>query len=120
MAQSGAGCQISAANTNRDGTGTMSTLWTAGANGAQINRIEIQAIVTTTAGMIRFFIYDGAATRLWKEVLVTAVTPSGSVAAFSDSVDPSPPLTLAPNEVLKVATNNAETFNVRVTNGFQF
>lgn len=109
--------QISAANTNRDGTGTIVTIATAGASGSRIEEIVVQAAVTTTAGMVRLFLNDGTNTRLWREVPVTAATPSGTVAAFRAMVRnddrPDLPLLLLPTGwSLSAATNNAETFNV--------
>jgi hypothetical protein len=104
--------QVSVANTNRDGTGTLGTVITGATNGTRINRIDIVAIVTTTAGMVRLFISDGTNHRLWKEVPVTAITPSATVAAFSGSVVPTEPLILPSGYSLRASTHNAETFNV--------
>lgn len=50
---------ISSANTNRDGTGTMGVVFTAGPNGARIDKLLAQALAATTAGMIRFFVTKG-------------------------------------------------------------
>lgn len=70
------------ANTNRDGTGTLSLIFTAGANGSRVKRILVKATVTTTAGMIRLYLHDGSNYRLWLEIPVSAITPSASVAAW--------------------------------------
>ncbi len=110
--------QVSAANTNRDGTGTLVTLLTAGANGARVERITIEAAVTTTAGMVRFFVsVDGGTTkRLWREVPVTAITPSATVAAFTSSINTAlytlPLLLLPASAILYASTHNAEAMNV--------
>lgn len=110
--------QISTANTARDGTGTLGTLFTAPANGTRIDRIEVKATGTTTAGMVRLFINDGTNTRLWKEVPVTAITPSGTVTAFAATLDLSARPELLPSGYsIKAGTNNAETFNVKATGG---
>jgi hypothetical protein len=75
---------ISTANTNRDGTGTITSVFTAGANGSRVERIEIKANATTTAGMVRLFRKKGAgAWKLWREYAITAVTPSASAVTFS-------------------------------------
>lgn len=50
---------ISVANTNRDGTGTLATAFVAGPNGARVDRIDVQATATTTAGMVRAYIGQG-------------------------------------------------------------
>lgn len=104
--------QISVANTNRDGTGTMETVLTGSTYGTRINRIEIQATVTTTAGMVRLFLHDGTNTRLWRETAVTAATPSATVAAFTANIVPTEPLVLPSGYSLKAATEKAETFNI--------
>lgn len=112
--------RITAANTNRDGTGTLVTLATGAANGSRIDRINIVAIVTTTAGMIRFFLDDATNVRAWKEIAVTAITPSASVAAFSNEIvrtDTQPLIILPPNWILKVGTHNAESFDVHASGG---
>ena len=112
---------ISTANTNRDGTGTVGTVFTAGAFGSRIDRVTLTAKVTTTAGLIRLFVYDGATYFLWKEVAVAAITPSGTVAAFTYellSTDGAQPLLVLPNGYsLRTATVNAEAMNVIAEGG---
>ncbi len=111
---------IATANANRDGTGTVGTLVTAGSNGSRIDKITITAIVTTTAGMIRFFVHDGTNFRAFKEVLVTAITPSATVAAFTSEItrsDDLPIVVLQTGWSLRVATEKAETFHVVAEGG---
>lgn len=111
--------QLTAANTNRDGTGTVVTIATAGANGLRIDDITIKAQVTTTAGMVRLFIHDGTNYRLWKEVPVTAITVSATVAAFEASlIDLA--LILENGWSLRAATEKAEAINVIVTRSGSF
>lgn len=108
--------QISTANANRDGTGTIADLCTAGSDGAYIERVEVKATVTTTAGMIRLYESDGTNTRLIDEVAVAAITPSATVAAFQGAfalVAAAKPWFLPPNWKLRVSTEKGETFNVR-------
>ena len=107
--------RISTANTNRDGTGTLGDVITGGANGTRVGRIVITATSTTTAGMVRLYIYDGTNTRLWKEIPVSAITPSATVQAFTATIaspDSDPLLVLPVNYVLRASTHNAETFDV--------
>jgi len=105
---------ISTANTNRDGTGTVGTVITAGASGTRIERIRVQATGTTTAGVVRLFLHDG--TNFWplEEILISAVTPSGTVAAFTGSITfgDTRPLTLPASWSIRASTHNAETFCV--------
>jgi hypothetical protein len=112
---------ISTANTARDGTGTLGTVFTAGASGSRIDTIEIQATGTTTAGMIRLFISDGTNHRLFAEVPVIALTPSATIPAFSATVQGNAgalangvplPFSMATGWSLRASTHNAETFNV--------
>ena len=68
--------QIATANTNRDGTGTLGTLITAPAAGTRVDDIQITAAGTTTAGVVRMFLYDGTNTRLIMEVGLRSAAPS--------------------------------------------
>lgn len=113
---------ISAANTARDGTGTIVTVFTAGASGSRIDRVNIEATATTTAGQVRLFIHDGTNARFLKEVAVTALTPSATVQAFTaglyDGSDPSIfPIILPTGYSLRAAPHNAESFNVHANGG---
>lgn len=109
--------QVSVANTNRDGTGTLATIFTAGASGSRIDRVTVQAVATTTAGMVRLFIHDGTSARLYNEVPVAAVTPSGTTSAFRYQIPIEGGLALPANYSLRASTHNAETFNVIAQGG---
>jgi hypothetical protein len=104
--------QISTANTNRDGTGTLGTIYTGTTNGTVIVSVNIHSPVTTTAGMIRFYIADGTHTYLFDEVPVTAITVSASVAGFQATWQPQIPLVLPNTWILKASTHNGEAFNL--------
>jgi len=111
--------QVSTANTNRNGTGTIVTVFTAGSSGSRIDDIYITATGTTTAGVVRLFLNDGTNTYLFEEILVTAITPSTTVAVFQ-SVQLNLGLILANGWSLRASTNNAETFNIQVTRAGDF
>jgi hypothetical protein len=104
--------RISTANTNRDGTGTVGTFATGVTGGRMVNRIVVQALGTTTAGMVRLFTYDGTNYRAYREIPVTAITVGASTAAFRiefavyDLVLESSSITLV------ASTHNAESFDV--------
>lgn len=74
---------VSAANTNRDGTGTIVSIATGSTAGFKINSIVVKHTVTTTAGMIRLYLsVDGGTTWvLFDEIEVAAITPSASVSS---------------------------------------
>jgi hypothetical protein len=104
---------ISTANTNRDGSGTITTLVTPGASGCKVQKVTIKATSSTTAGMIRFFRQVSSVYYLIKEIPVTAVTPSSTVQAWQyDWYCKDEDITLESGEILGVATNNAEAFAV--------
>lgn len=115
---------VSAANTARDGSGTIATVFTAGSSGSVIHRIVIRATVTTTGGMVRLFIHDGSNARLWRESVVSAVTVGAATEGFSEEMnlsgaasDGDPPLVLPTGYSLRASTHNAESFNVIAEGG---
>lgn len=113
---------ISTANANRDGTGTIGTVFTAGTNGSRIDGINLKATGTTTAGMIRLFLNDGTNSRLLTEVPVLAVTPSGTTPAWeaqlnTNSMSQVLPIIMQTGWSLRASTQNAETFNVIALGG---
>jgi hypothetical protein len=111
--------QVSTANTNRDGTGTLATVFTAGSNGSRVDDIWIVGTGTTTAGVVRLFVNDGTNSRLWQEVMVTAITPSVSVQVFNTALY-NQALILPNGWSLRASTQIAETFNVIVSRAGDF
>jgi hypothetical protein len=109
--------QVTVANANRDGTGALVSIVTGATHGTLIERVTIQAIVTTTAGMVRLFLDDTSNVRMIKEILVTAITASGTVAAFSYDWTPPSDLILPSTWILKASTENAEAMNVHAYGG---
>lgn len=81
---------LTAANTAKDGTGTVATLFTAGANGARIDQIKVRALGTNVATALRLFINNGSANStaannsLIHEATIAATTLS-EVAALADN-----------------------------------
>ena len=109
--------QISTANTNRDGTGTIGTILTAGASGSRVDTIAVKATGTTTAGTVRLFIHDGVNARLLTELPVVAVTPSATLPAWEVQLNASTmsqllPFALPTGYSLQASTEKAETFNL--------
>lgn len=107
-----AAVNVATANANRDGTGTVATLIQGASTGTRVAEIVCQARVTTTAGMVRIFLYDGTTYRFWDEVAIAAATVSASVKGTRVS-------TLYSNLVLPnaswsvvVSTHNAESIDV--------
>lgn len=81
---------VATANTAKDGTGTVVTVFTAGANGSKIDQIKVRALGTNVATVLRFFINNGstnatpANNTLIHEVTVAATTVS-ETAALADN-----------------------------------
>jgi len=108
---------ISTADTSRTAPTNFGTVLTAGANGTRVNRIQVLATATTTAGTVRLFLHDGTNFRLIAEVSVTAITPSGTVQVFAASLADATNLDLLPIVLpsgwsLRATTHNAESFVV--------
>ena len=105
---------ISSANTNRDGTGSITTLATAVAAGTKWTSITVQATATTTAGMVRIYIStnSGSTWRLHDEFPITAVTPSASAPAFRLKRSYDDLALYGTTQSIGVTTHNAESFHV--------
>lgn len=114
--------QVSTANTNRDGTGTLVTVVTGASTGSRVDDIVIQATGTTTAGMVRLFLSldNGTTNRLIREIPVAAVTPSGTVQAFRAELYDLGIILPNATALLRASTHNAETFNVVATRAGSF
>ena len=76
--------------------------------------VRVVAAGTTTAGVVRIFIYDGAAYFLIKELMVSAVTPSVSVEVANYEWVPTVPILLPTGYSLRASTHIAETFKIHV------
>jgi hypothetical protein len=110
---------ISTANTNRNGSGTIVTVFSAGASGSRVDDVTIQSTGTVTAGAVRLYLYNGTTHFMIREVLVTATTPSTTVQAWNSSFT-NLGLILQNGWSLTASTNNAESFNVAVTRAGDF
>ncbi len=114
--------QTASADTTRDGSGTLVSVFTGATNGSRIDRINIKNAVTTTAGMIRLYVYDLSNNRPWKEIPVDAITVGANTAAFEyelKNADGSALLWFPLNYILKFTTHNAENVTVSA-NGWDF
>lgn len=109
--------QATTANTNKDGTGSLATLLTAGSSGAYLKKLTVAALTTTTTGILRLFIStDGGSTKkMFKEYAVTAATPSATVLGFSttDTLN----MVIPASAIVYMATEKTETFNCHIEYG---
>lgn len=111
--------QMTAANTNRDGTtGTYYELCVGTTNGTRVKKITAKCSVTSVAGMIRLFYYDGTNKYLWREEPTGAATPAATVQGASVEIlpksgDPNDDLvTLPSGHKIYGSTEKAETWNM--------
>jgi len=112
--------KLTAANAARDGSGTVVTVFTAGANGSRVEIIRVKAIVTTTAGAWRFWAYDGTNAYAIGEIIVPAITVGAAVQSAEGLLDFTSPgnvLLLPSGWTIRAATNNAEAADVTVVGG---
>ncbi len=126
----GAEVAFSTANTNRDGTGTIGTLYSSPAastdhSGSIVQSITVCATSTTTAGVIRLYRHNGTTFFLIREILVTAITPSATIKSWtiptSEGADSNGRLVLnlllEPGDSIRISTHNAEAFVATVDVG---
>jgi hypothetical protein len=107
-----ASVNIATANTNRDGTGTVATLITGASTGTRIAELVVQARVTTTAGMVRIFLYDGSTFYFFDEVSIAAATVSASVKGTRVSTTYNNLVLPNASWSIRVSTHNAESIDV--------
>jgi len=87
------GVTVTTANTNKDGTGTKTILYTAGANGSRLDTIKVRSTGTAVATVLRVFINNGTdhtvATNnsLYTEATIAATTVS-ETSALPDYIIP--------------------------------
>ena len=82
---------LATANTAKDGTGTVVTVFTAGANGSRVDYLKVRAKGTNVATALRVFINNGSdATVAGNNALVPeqtiAATTLSEVAALADNL----------------------------------
>lgn len=100
---------LAAANTARDGSGTLGTLFTAGTNGSRLDFVTFtsaQATPAASSAMVgRIFLTDtsGLNPVLIAEVVLATVTPSNTAAGQQQTVAFSNGLILASGQIVKVA-----------------
>jgi hypothetical protein len=102
---------VTTANTNVDGTGTIATVITAAANGTRIDTLQVKGRVaagtTQAADTVRIFLHDGANAKLFMDVAVAA--GAGPIAAavqnFQSTISMPPGFVLPNGWSIKAATH---------------
>lgn len=107
--------QVTVANPNRDGTGTLVSIYTVTeVGGITIDGVRIVATVTTTDGMVRLFVDRGGTIRMLAEIPVTAKTVSATEPGYTSSLRLSN-VNLENGDILKASTEKAEAINVFIS-----
>jgi len=104
--------QINTANTNTDGTGTISNIIKGTQNGVMVKNIFIKALSSTTNGMVRIFVQNDLRTviQLLYEIEIPAITQAAIRPTFEATVPIN--FTLQNGYTLMASTQNAESFNI--------
>jgi hypothetical protein len=101
--------RLAAANTARDGSGTITTIFTGGTNGSLLNKITFTSAQATAAAsalkVMRIFITDtsGGNPRLRGEILLPAVTASNTVIGAAATFTFTDGLILRSGQLVQVA-----------------
>ncbi len=85
------GSLLLTANTAKDGTGTVVTIFTADAtNGGRVERIKVQAVGTNTATVLRIFINNGStnATAANNTLFAELTLPATTLSEVASQPDP--------------------------------
>jgi hypothetical protein len=118
---------LTSANTAKDGTGTVETIFTAGADGGRVERIRIRALGTNVATVLRIFINNGSASStagnntLYAEITLAATTLSETSALLTTNEFPSAadttafPLVLPAGYKLLATLGTAIAAGVKIT-----
>jgi hypothetical protein len=110
---------VNTANSNLNGTGSMTQILIAGAaasgfKGCAISSIIIKAQMTTSPGMVRVFVQDSAATTpvLFCEVLIPSVIQSGTTQSFVYQVVGQGAFCIPPDYSIWASTEVGQDFSV--------
>ena len=114
---------LKTANTARDGTGTVLTIFTAdGTNGGRVDRISARAVGTNVATVLRVFVNNGSdPTTIANNTLITELTLPATtlseVAQLTDqTISGTPfPMVLPPGYKLMVTIGTTVAAGYRVT-----
>lgn len=113
---------ISAANTAKDGTGTVVTVFTADATeGGRIERVKVRALGTNVATVMRFFVNNGstnataANNSLIFEATIAATTLSEVAALVDNDIKFPDPISLPAGYKLNVTIGTAVAAGLAVT-----
>lgn len=103
----------------RNGTGNaFATILSAGSAGTRLDRIVAASQGTSVAGELLLFIYDGTTNWFYKEIAITAITASTTLASFTSELvrtDGLPLLILPSGYSLKCCVTVTQTHAMNVS-----
>ena len=107
---------LTAANTAKDGTGTVASVFTAGADGAFVQRLIARPLGTNVATVLRIFVNNGAtnATAANNSLVAEMTLPASTLSEVASL----PPFELALNYALPVGYKINCTIGTAVAAGF--
>lgn len=118
---------LKTANTAKDGTGTVETIFTAGADGARVERIRLRSLGTNIATVVRIFINNGgvnsvaANNALYAEITIAATTVIETATLLNTNEFPNAldttafPIVLPPNYKLLATTETTIAAGIKIT-----
>lgn len=115
--------QITTANTAKDGTGTVVTVFTAGANGGRAEKIRFRAKGTNVATVCRVFINNGGTNTtatnnvLYDEITLPATTNSEVAQLLNQEIVLNLPLPAAYTLIITIGTTVAGGYAVTCVGG---
>ena len=100
---------LTTANSNLDGSGTLSTIITGASNGTLIKNVFIKLRVTSTKGMVRLFIDDASGSNI--RLLTEIPVPARAQASINPTFETVVPLNfcLKSGYILKASVENAQS-----------
>lgn len=109
---------VAVANGNLDGSGAVVDVITGAANGTRVDKVTIQCLNNTVAGLIRLYVAPPAINgRLIMEVPVTAIIISSTVPAFHADINLAGGIMLPPTYALQASTTQGVAFWVTAFGG---
>lgn len=104
--------QVTTADTSRTAPTSPPTVVTGVAAGTRVERVRVQSTATIAADtVVRLWIHDGSAIKLYKEILMKATTPSVTVEALSVEVALND-LVLPSGYSIRASIHTTDTMNV--------
>ena len=113
---------LTTGDTSRSAPATAGTIFTPDATnalGAQVERITIEPLGTTTATVVRIFRHDGSAYHLYTEVQLQVQTAAGGTAIIPQTLEAVNypnlfPILVPPNWTLKASVNDTQAAGVKL------